>query len=138
MHDQETLFCVSIWSRVELRSALGLKVRIGELTQRQADDSHETFEQSFLPSLKEWPIERRHFARSVGLLKNARSGLSGPDALHLAVCLDGGGVTLATSDANLFKVAKAFHQKGHIRRCICATVARYPFNRLCAGSIAVK
>ena len=101
---------ISLWTLVEFASALGMKVRGRFLTTSQAEAAQEAFELTLLPIVKILSIDNACFFRAVSLLDRHSLGLRGPDALHLALCINPVPTTLATADRALHKSALALGQ----------------------------
>ena len=77
---------LSAWTRTEFASMLAHKLRMGELTSRQAHQVMSSFEQDLQTSiLVIEPSGRDFVAASALCLRDPALGLRGPDALHLAV-----------------------------------------------------
>ena len=107
---QSAEFVVSDWTLVEFTSALGLKVRTGELSARQADDVQEKLEETLLPLLQVLAIDRSTYARAQMLMRSYALGLRAADALHLAMCVNEEARTLATADRVLYTAARRLKQ----------------------------
>jgi predicted nucleic acid-binding protein len=97
----------SDWILPEFASALGIKVRRGELQQRHAKAAWEEFERFSVTGLRLIPISRATFSRAAQLVRQIRGALRAGDSLHLASAVEIGAVSLATVDAELEKSARA-------------------------------
>lgn len=107
---QSAILMASDWTFVELTSALGLKVRRGEISTAQADATHNLFETTMLPALVVLPVDTAVFARAQLLMRRYELGLRAPDALHLALCLAEDDCILATADQTLHTAARRLKQ----------------------------
>lgn len=93
------------WILTEFASCLALKIRRGELAQRQANAAWEhflTFTQSGLTLIE---VSRATFLHAAKLINHSRVGLRAGDAVHLAAALDSGATAIATADARLERSA---------------------------------
>jgi predicted nucleic acid-binding protein len=97
----------SVWILPEFASALGVKVRRGELQQKHAKAAWEEFERFSQAGLRLAPIGRETFSRAAQLVRQIRGALRAGDSLHLASALEIGVASLATADAELEKNARA-------------------------------
>jgi hypothetical protein len=97
----------SDWILGEFASALGTKVRRGELQQRQAKAAWKEFERFSRTGLRLVPISRETFSRAARLIQQIRGALRAGDSLHLASATEIGAASVATADAELEKSARA-------------------------------
>lgn len=88
------------WSIAEFHSAIAIKVRTGQLTEAQAAETLELFEQLGAGGLRWLPVSRSAFRVAALLVDDRRYNLRGGDALHLAVAQELGIKRFATLDAN--------------------------------------
>lgn len=88
----------SDWSIAEFSSALGLKVRRGDFTAGQADDAFALLESRLLPSFDVLQTDADLVRAVTALLRTDRLGLRTGDAVHLAFCVRGDSMGLATAD----------------------------------------
>jgi len=88
------------WSITEFHSAIAIKVRTGQLTEAQAAETLELFEQLSAGALRWLPVSRSAFRAAAILVDDRRLNLRGGDALHLAVAQELGLKRFATLDAN--------------------------------------
>lgn len=105
-----SILMASDWTFVELTSALGLKVRRGQISAAQADATQNLFEATMLPALVVLPVDTVVFARAQLLMRRYELGLRAPDALHLALCLAEDHSVLATADQTLHAAARRLKQ----------------------------
>lgn len=103
----ESNFSTSDWALAEFSSALGVKVRRGELTPRQADGVLHVLEVDLLPSLAILETDGRLVSAAGMLLRSWPLGLRTGDAMHLAFCSRATGPVLATADRILERAARA-------------------------------
>ena len=101
----ETLIS-SDWILTEFASALSIKVRCGEVEQKQAQAAWKDFESFCQSGLRLVPVSRQAFGLAAQLVRNVPSGLRSGDSLHLAMAIGAGATSIATADANLAKNAK--------------------------------
>lgn len=95
------------WLLSEFASAVSIKMRRGELTERNAKVVHKEFGLLVAGELRLIPVSRAAFTESASLAKQYKGGLRAGDALHLAVALDAGIKALATADEVLARNATA-------------------------------
>jgi predicted nucleic acid-binding protein len=103
---QTTAFAISPWTHAEAVGALGMKVRLRELTKSQAAAVGNKMAGTLLPVFQEVSIDREVFMRCIALLSDHSLGLRAPDALHLAVCRGLPSLSLVTADRALFRAAR--------------------------------
>ena len=101
----ETLIS-SDWILTEFASALSIKVRCGEIEQKQAQAVWKNFESFCQSGLRLVPVSRQAFGLAAQLVRNVPSGLRSGDSLHLAMAIEAGAASIVTADANLAKNAK--------------------------------
>lgn len=97
----------SDWILTEFASALSIKVRRGELAQKQANAAWKDFEEFCRSGLRLLPVTRRAFEQAALMARDVHSSLRSGDSLHLAMAIEAGAPALATADSNLEKNAKA-------------------------------
>ncbi len=102
----EQAIATSAWALTETTSALGIKVRRGDITRETAGSALKLLEVEILPLLALLESPANLFARAELLLRSFDLGLRAADALHLAHIIDGDTVTLATGDAKLHAAAR--------------------------------
>ncbi len=98
----------SDWALAEFVSALGIKVRRGELTAVQADTAHSVLLTEFLPGVRLRETDADLVRATPLLLKEYELSLRAGDALHLAFCLRLKRCALATADQVLARAARHF------------------------------
>ena len=97
----------SDWILTEFASALSIKVRRGELTQKHARASWDEFEAFSRTGIRLVPVTRAAFIRAAELVRGSRSPLRAGDSLHLAVAVEIGATAMATVDGQLERSATA-------------------------------
>jgi predicted nucleic acid-binding protein len=97
----------SDWILTEFASALSIKVRRGEIEQKQAQAAWMDFENFCQSGLRLIPVSRQAFAQAAKLVHNIPSGLRSGDSLHLSMALEAGAAGIATADNNLAKNAQS-------------------------------
>ena len=100
----------SLWALMETTSALGIKVRRRDITQKTAAVAAALLEQQVLPMLELIDVTSATFMRGEVLLRSTELGLRAGDALHLAICLGIDPSVLATADARLHAAAVKLRQ----------------------------
>ena len=101
----ETLIS-SDWILTEFASALSIKVRRGEIEQKQAQAAWKDFESFCQSGLRLVTVSRQAFLRAAQLVRDVPSRLRSGDSLHLAMSIEVGAASIATADVNLAKNAK--------------------------------
>ena len=89
------------WILTEFASALSLKERRGDITAQAARAVWQEFESFRGTGLRLVPVSRKAFEDAAHMTRDAASGLRSGDSLHLAVALDIGASSLATTDGVL-------------------------------------
>lgn len=111
----ETLFAhlpeadraISHWVRVEFAAMLARDVRLGTISPEQTAAWGSTFESMASRSFVVLLPEAADFDLARSLVGNARSGLRGPDALHLAIARNHGATVFYSLDKQLFGIARS-------------------------------
>lgn len=96
------------WALVEFASAIGIRVRRGDLTAQEGTSATSAFERRIFPELElveALPVDL-DFARL--LINRFDLGLRGGDALHVAMALRTDALLLLTLDRRLANAARAF------------------------------
>ncbi len=101
----ETLIS-SDWILTEFASALSIKVRCGEIEQKQAQAAWKDFESFCQSGLRLISVSRQAYTHAAQLVRNVPSGLRSSDSLHLAMAIEAGASSIATADINLAKNAQ--------------------------------
>jgi predicted nucleic acid-binding protein len=99
----EEQLVASVWTRVEVGSLLGIRVRRGEMSVASAREAHERFETLFAKFELLVP-EADDYALASELLSDFGRGLRSGDALHLAVALTNSAATLFSLDRAVLRV----------------------------------
>lgn len=86
------------WLMTEFASALFVKVRRGDLTQKHARLIWDNFDVFSRSGLRLVPVTRTAFIGGAGLIRQAAGSLRAGDALHLAMALEVGATAVATAD----------------------------------------
>lgn len=76
---------ISSWSEVELLSALGVKLRTGQLFDAQAHDVVHTYSRLVAPNLRRISVQDADLRNAALLLTGWKTGLRAGDGLHLAI-----------------------------------------------------
>lgn len=83
---------VSSWVEAELLSALGLKIRTGQLGRELAAEVYRTYRHDVAPHLRHLAVEEADQRNAAKLLEGWSTGLRAGDALHLAIAARQGAV----------------------------------------------
>lgn len=97
----------SDWIITEFASALSIKTRRGDVTEKQANAAWKDFEAFCRTGLRLAPVSRQAFDVAARLARDAESGLRSGDSLHLAMAQGIGASGFATVDGTLARNAKA-------------------------------
>ena len=93
----------STWAFAEFSSALSLKVRTNQLTEKQSREACKKFDDLCQSDIELLPIEVKTYYSAGILILDNKSNLRAGDALHLAVAKQYKAKTLATLDKVLAK-----------------------------------
>ncbi len=102
---QRKELAVSAWTQTEFASAMGLKVRTGELTRNQADAALKLLHEELLQKVDLVEVTATDFRLAEAMLREFTSGLRACDALHLAIASRNEARLMAVLDKTLAKVA---------------------------------
>lgn len=97
---------VSSWSEVELMSAMGVKIRTGQIAEREAISAMGAYTRLVLPCLRRIQVVDADHRKAVELLKGWRTALRAGDGLHLAIA-DAHRATIFTFDQGMAKAGEA-------------------------------
>ncbi|MES2018733.1 MAG: type II toxin-antitoxin system VapC family toxin [Pseudomonadota bacterium] len=97
---------ISSWSEVELMSALGIKLRTKQMTEREALIATNAYTRLVLPCLRRLQVDDADHRKAVDLLKGWRTSLRAGDALHLAIA-ETHRATIFTFDQGMAKAGAA-------------------------------
>ncbi len=99
---------ISAWVDAEFYSALGRRVRGGELPERLANEAVARYRVHKLGQLfRVYAVEARHFKNAASKTAQFRLALKAPDALHVALAEEEG-CSLLTADKGMADAARAF------------------------------
>jgi hypothetical protein len=93
---------ISTWTEVELMSALGVKIRSKQLSEREALSVVDVYRRRVLPCLRRVHVGEVAHRRAAGLLDGWRTALRAGDGLHLAIA-DSHRATIYTFDHGMAK-----------------------------------
>jgi predicted nucleic acid-binding protein len=96
----------SDWIVTEFASALSIKVRRGEIAEKQANAAWKNFTAFCRAGLRLVPVSRQGFEAAASMARDVASGLRAGDSLHLAMALEVGASGFATADGTLEKNAQ--------------------------------
>jgi len=97
----------STWAFTEFSSALSLKVRTGQITEKQSREAWKKFDGLCQNDIELLPIENKVYYSAGILVVDSKSNLRAGDALHLAVAKQLKSKSLATLDKVLAKNANS-------------------------------
>ena len=97
----------STWAFTEFSSALSLKVRTGQITEKQSREAWKKFDGLCQNDIELLPIENKVYYSAGILVVDSKSNLRAGDALHLAVAKQHKSKSLATLDKVLAKNANS-------------------------------
>jgi predicted nucleic acid-binding protein len=95
----------STWAFTEFSSALSLKVRTSQITEKQIREAWKKFDGLCQNDIELLPIESKVYYSAGILVVNSKSNLRAGDALHLAVAKQLKSKSLATLDKVLARNA---------------------------------
>ena len=95
------------WILTEFASALLVKVRRGDLTEKHARLIWDNFDVFSRSGLRLVPVTRSAFVGAAELIRKAAGALRAGDALHLAMAIEVGATGVATADDQLDHSASA-------------------------------
>jgi predicted nucleic acid-binding protein len=98
---------VSQWTRVELSSVLGLRVRMGRLKPKEAIDADAQFEATIERSFTTLLPTADDFRRAREFLQKHKLGLRAGDALHLAIASNHRAETIYSLDKTMLKAGRS-------------------------------
>ncbi|MBN8443035.1 MAG: type II toxin-antitoxin system VapC family toxin [Thauera sp.] len=96
---------VSSWVETELLSALGVKIRTGQLGRGLAAEVYRTYRQDVAPHLRHLAVNDADHRNAARLLEGWATGLRAGDALHLAIAA-GQGAVVCTLDRGMAEAAR--------------------------------
>jgi len=97
----------STWAFTEFSSALSLKVRTSQITEKQSREAWKKFDSLCQNDIELLPIENKVYYSAGILVVDSKSNLRAGDALHLAVAKQLKSKSLATLDKVLAKNASS-------------------------------
>jgi hypothetical protein len=97
----------STWAFTEFSSALSLKVRTSQITEKQSREAWKKFDGLCQYDIELLPIENKVYYSAGILVVDSKSNLRAGDALHLAVAKQLKSKSLATLDKVLAKNASS-------------------------------
>jgi predicted nucleic acid-binding protein len=103
---QPAPFAISAWVITEFIGHIGLRVRKGEVSTRNAARIIETFDEAVSTNLSMLKADDSAITLSSTWLRDANCSLQPADALHLAIAYTAGATTLATFDERFAKAAQ--------------------------------
>jgi predicted nucleic acid-binding protein len=95
----------STWTSTEFSSALSLKVRTNQITEKQSREAWKKFDDLCQNDIELMPIESKSYYSAGILVVDSKSNLRAGDALHLAAAKQLKAKSLATLDKVLGKNA---------------------------------
>lgn len=96
----------SAWTQVELASLVARKLRMGELTQSQAETVRHEFERLLDESFELLLPDGAAFGAAAKFIALPKIKLRAGDALHLAIAANHGAKRILTLDAGFFAAGK--------------------------------
>lgn len=99
------LQALSIWTGVEVFSAIARRLRMRDIGVREAARARQTYDEEFVAKHEVLMLTAADYARARSLLAVDGTKLRAGDALHLAVALNNGVSTFRTLDKDLRKIA---------------------------------
>lgn len=96
----------SMWTQVELSSLVSRKVRMGELSDSQAEVVRRAFDRVLGESFEMLAPTAADFAVAVKYLEMRKTGLKAGDALHLAIAANHRATKILTLDPGFLEAGK--------------------------------
>ena len=97
----------SMWTQVELSRMVSRKVRMGDLSESQAEAVRREFDRLLGESFEMLTPTAADFATAVRFLEIPKTGLRAGDALHLAVAANRHAKRILTLDKGFLEAGKA-------------------------------
>jgi len=97
---------VSLWTNVEFSSLVSRRLRMGELTEDQAEIARAAFQGMVARSYRMLLPSVADYALAAKLLENYKTGLRAGDALHLAIAKNHGAKMIYSLDVGMVKAAR--------------------------------
>ena len=99
---------VSLWTNLEFASLVSRRLRMGELTERQAELARDVYRGMVARSYRVLLPAAADYDLAAKFLENYKTGLRAGDALHLAIAKNHGARKVYSLDAGLVKAATVF------------------------------
>lgn len=96
----------SMWTQVELSSLVSRKVRMGELSDSQADVVRREFDRVLVESFEILAPTAADFAAAAKYMEIPKTGLRAGDALHLAIAANHHAKRILTLDQGFVEAGK--------------------------------
>ncbi len=96
----------SMWTQVELYSLVSRKVRMGELSDSQAEVVRREFDRVLAESFEMLAPTAADFAAAAKYLESPKTGLRAGDALHLAIAANHRAKRILTLDQGFLEAGK--------------------------------
>lgn len=96
----------SLWTQVELSSLVSRKVRMGELSDSQAEVVRREFDRVLVESFEMLAPTAADFATAAKYLEIPKTGLRAGDALHLAIAANHRAKRILTLDQGFLEAGK--------------------------------
>jgi hypothetical protein len=96
----------SMWTQVELYSLVSRKVRMGELSDSQAEVVRREFDRVLAESFEMLAPTAADFAAAAKYLESPKTGLRAGDALHLAIAANHRAKRILTLDQGFVEAGK--------------------------------
>lgn len=96
---------ISHWTKTEFAGAVGLKCRMGQISSREEEATHDRFNEIIAAYFFVLAPKEQDFSLAIAYLRQSELGLRAGDALHLAIARNNNVVRLYSLDKVMVSAA---------------------------------